>query len=152
MVFLVMVDRRPWTRLGIARLDESLVFRMNSCEGPGPHPGVHLSHRAEGVLHCMRTYGFAAGSDEGAGSQTLREDLQDGDAIDREVERVHRDSSQKACHLTQEEEAFPTLTRCLETRVRVAVWTAPQSVLSWWRVTGSRAATGMHVDSVIKVC
>ena len=46
----------------------------------GPQPGVRLTHRSYGILHCARAHRLAAGS-ERAGAITLCKTLQEGDKL-----------------------------------------------------------------------
>jgi hypothetical protein len=47
----------------------------------GPHPGVRLAHRTEGVLHVVKPHRLTAAGGEGAALQALCKDLEQGDRV-----------------------------------------------------------------------
>ena len=72
---------RLWWPTGRGRGAENPAGHGGSSEeGPDPHPGVPLAHRADGIFHRARADGVTAGSD-GAGAEALSEDLEERDKI-----------------------------------------------------------------------
>ena len=50
----------------------------------GPHPGIRLAHRSDGVFHRASSDGVTAGRDS-TGPDALGKELEEGNGIAREV-------------------------------------------------------------------